>query len=313
MQRRNNNGKNDGAHLAVVNANYRERETVVPPHLAQVDWINHEEQTALSSLAELQADLKPLAKKVSASRVHKARVSLRRWASIWHVLRKDGWESGKFSRNTGRTLRKLQKLLGELRDIDVNIEQGEKLGCTTDLLEEWAEQRKKHQRRLEEFIDKHDLNKLTKKLEKYLSKRAQKIRDSLPLAKVELCAFDHTELYLLKQESIAHEQADTARTPDEYHQLRLTIKRWRYLLTEFFGLTNLELVRAQQILGQMHDLDRLTPMLVHDEKQQKALEKLKAKRKELLRQIDEMRTRLPYGLRPAITSLKSTSAASPRR
>jgi CHAD domain-containing protein len=147
------------------------------------------------------------------------------------------------------------------------------------------------------------------KLGRYLRKRAQKITVKLPRAKAEQSAYQHIELFLLKQESIVRERADTAREPDEYHQLRLAIKGWRYLLTEFFGLTNLELVRAQQILGQTHDLDRLTPLLIGDGNQEEALATLKERRQELLSQIDEMRNRLPYGLRPQITSTRAASPA----
>jgi CHAD domain-containing protein len=282
---------------------------LVPPHLARTGWITHEAQCAIAVYQELRKELRALKKKVSPGHVHKARVALRRWFSIWKVLREDHWESQAYVKSVGKKLKKLQNLLGDLRDTDVNIEQAEKLGCTKQLIDKMKAQREELEKALEKYVRKQDLKDLMDKLGRYLRKRAQKITVKLPRAKAEQSAYQHIELFLLKQESIVRERADTAREPDEYHQLRLAIKGWRYLLTEFFGLTNLELVRAQQILGQTHDLDRLTPLLIEDGNQEEALATLKERRQELLSQIDEMRNRLPYGLRPQITSTRAASPA----
>jgi CHAD domain-containing protein len=289
------------------------RRSDVPPHLATVSWIDHETNTALLAFKDLRKDLKELKKKVSAARVHRSRVTLRRWASIWSVLRKDGWETEKFNRQVGKPLRRLQKLLGGLRDLDVNIEQGERLGCTQEQFNVWMKDHSRAQEKLEKFVDRKDITKILKRLEEFLKKHGEKVQQLLPRAKAEQSAFDHIEFFLLKQESITREQAESAHTPEEFHQLRLSIKRWRYLLTEFFGVTNLELVRAQQILGQMHDLDRLTPILLHADNEEAALAKLKTRRKELLSEIEQMRRRLPYGLRPEVTSSKKDFASDSAR
>lgn len=281
--------------------------TVVPPHLARTSWITHEANCAIAVYQDLRRDLRDLKKRVTANHVHRARVTLRRWFSIWKVLRDDRWESKSYREGVGKRLRKLQKMLGELRDVDVNIEQAQKLGCTKSLIDGWKDQRKKLEQKLVKYVDKQDLRQLMDKLGRYLRKRAQKIQAQVPRAKAERSAYQHIELYLLKQESIVRERAIAATTPEEFHELRLGIKGWRYVLTEFFGVTNLELVRAQQILGQMHDLDRLTPLLEADDDQEEALDRLKERRKDLLAQIQEMRTRLPYGLRPQITSTKAAS------
>jgi CHAD domain-containing protein len=282
---------------------------VVPPHLSRTGWITHEANCAIAVYQDLRKDIRALKKKVTANHVHKARVTMRRWFSVWKVLKDDHWDTKSFEKSIGKRLRKLQKLLGELRDVDVNIEQAQKLGCSQTLIDLWGAQRRRLEEKLEKWVRKEDLRWLMDKLGRFLRKRAQKIQAKLPRAKAEQSAYQHIEHFLLKQESIVRERADEARTPEEYHQLRLGIKGWRYLLTEFFGVTNLELVRAQQILGQMHDLDRLTPLLVHDDDQAEALAKLKERRKELMVQIQDMRTRLPYGLRPQITTTKAASPA----
>lgn len=298
------NGSSTRRRLVVLaKSDKLERSSSVPPHLAEVNWIDHESFAARSAFKDLRAETKGLTKKVSANRVHKTRVTLRRWLSIWKVLRKDGWETAQYKQQIGKPLKRLQKLLGELRDMDVNIELGERLGASKKLLDSWAKARSKAESKLEKHVQGKSLEKVVQRLGEYLRKRPSKIKATLPSAKAQQSAFDHVEFYLLEQESIVREQADTARTPEELHQLRLGIKRWRYLLTEFFGLTNLELVRAQQLLGQMHDLDRLTPLLL-DEDEEEALDKLKKRRKELLAEIELMRHRLPYGLRPEMASFE---------
>lgn len=297
------------AKLKIVPAADLAARSAVPPHLARTTWIKHESVSAKSALLELETDIRKLTKKVSENRVHGSRVSLRRWFSVWHVLRQDGWETANCKKRIIRPLKKLQSLLGELRDIDVNIDYGKKLGCTPELLDRWNKQRNDTQRKLERFIEEHYLKFLVKELDRFLRKRPKRLASKLPTAKVCQSAFDHIEFYLLRQESVVRELAANARTMEELHEMRLAIKRWRYLLTEFFGVTNLELVRAQQLLGQMHDLDRLTPLLVHDETQDAAMQKLKERRKGLLQEIEEMRGQLPYGLRPQISSTKAAFAA----
>lgn len=312
MDRRSNkNGRGQGGNnrpiLPQAGIDQGQR-SAVPPHLG-VSWVNHELTAAKLAFKDLRRELKALKKKVSADRVHSSRVTLRRWLSVWNVLRQDGWQTEQYKSRIGKPLRRLQKLLGQTRDLDVNIEWGKKLGCSKSLLKQWAKEREKAQAELEEYVDEKDIGKILDRLSEFLPKQAAKIKAGLPRAKSDQSAYHHIELYLVQQESVVREQAEGAHTAEEFHQLRLSIKRWRYLLTEFFGLTNLELVRAQQLLGQLHDLDRLTPVLVHDEDEEKALQNLKERRKQLLNQIEQMRHRLPYGLRPEIISTKPALGA----
>ncbi len=279
-----------------------------PPHLCTTTWLKHESDAAKESFKAVRQQLKRLSSKVSEKRVHDTRVALRRFMSIWKVLVEDGWQTERCKKEYIKPLKRLQKMLGQLRDVDVNIELGKKLGCSERLIKLWTSRRHHLKEQIAEFVYAEDIEQRGRQARTYLKKRARKIEDKLPRAKSGQSAFDHLELFLLHQESLVKEESETAQTPEELHQLRLSIKRWRYLLTEFFGLTNLQLVRAQSLLGQLHDLDRLTPLLVHDEEQRMALLKLKEKRHELLTQIDAMRTQLPYGLRPHVTSLKSASS-----
>ena len=303
------NGRRKNNQFSIAPASTPVSRSTIPPHLANTTWVQHEHAAALAAFGDLKRDLKRLKKKVSADRVHRARVTLRRWFSVWKVLQGDGWESKKFKTGIGKTLKKLQKLLGKLRDTDVNLEQAEKFGCGDRLVELWKAQRRTQKQHLEEFVDEADFKSLLSDLHDYIGRRSKKIESKLPRAKASQSAFNHLELYLLEQETMVRDESETASTPEEYHKLRLSIKFWRYMLTEFFGLTNLELVRAQQLLGQLHDIDRLTPMLLNDDEQRQALQKAKERREELLAQINEMRPRLPYGLRPQVTSRKGSFPA----
>src|SRR5262249_28091182 len=75
------------------------------------------------------------------------------------------------------------------------------------------------------------------------------------------CAYEHLEPYLVHLEGLTRETEMKAFTPAQLHELRIEIKSWRYFLTEFFGLTNLQIVKAQQLLGKVHDIDRMLEIL----------------------------------------------------
>lgn len=303
------NGKPTSFLLVGPNGSLPLRSTV-PPHLSGTPWVKHEETTAKSAFKDVSREIKRLSEKVTEKRVHDTRVALRRWFSIWRVLREDGWQTDKCKKSYIKPLKKLQQTLGALRDMDVNIELGGKLGCTESTLAAWSERRQHLKEKLEKFVKTSDIDGIVADLKEYMRRQARKVGAKLPRAKSGQSAFDHLELYLLHQESIVREEADTAQTPEEMHELRLSIKRWRYLLTEYFGLTNLQLVRAQQLLGQLHDLDRLTPLLVHDDEQRLALLNLKERRHKVLNEIAEMRLKLPYGLRPQVTGVKPPAPAA---
>jgi CHAD domain-containing protein len=110
----------------------------------------------------------------------------------------------------------------------------------------------------------------------------------------------------MEQEQFARQVERKASTPESLHQLRLCIKAWRYLLTEFFGLTNLELVKAQQLLGKFNDVHRALVLLESDPQAQElakdAIAKLQKQSEQLMKEFSEFRKALPYGLRPTIVS-----------
>src|SRR5262249_37550434 len=123
-------------------------------------------------------------------------------------------------------------------------------------------------------------------------------------------AFNHIDTYILAQEDMVRELEARAQTPEQLHELRLGVKRWRYMLTEFFGLTTLQLVRAQQILGRLHDLDRISDLLDGNCPDDVRL-RLEDQRRQLLQDFSLIRQCLPYGLRPLWLSTAAAPGPAP--
>lgn len=276
---------------------------IIPPHIEQTPWLDYQQATVQALCESLSAELKDLHDKPAAKRVHDTRVALRRWFSVWAVLQDDGWESKKFRGKVVRKLRKLLKLLGRLRDWDVNLELAEALGCPPALLAEWAAARKLVRRAVKSGVKHLDTDLIVSRMKKYLTVRAEKLKEKLHTYPEEpLSSYQRLDQSVSEQEQQVRELEATASTIEELHQLRLGIKRWRYLMTEFFGLTNLELVRAQQLLGKLNDYQRLDLLLAErDAAETKA--KLQSEKARLLEEFGRIRRYLPYGLRPLIVSI----------
>ena len=274
----------------------------IPPHLEHTSWLIFEQNTAFALCKQLSCQLKELKLRANTKQVHDTRVMLRRFMSIWDVLKKDGWQSKKFQRKVMRKLRTLLKLLGKLRDCDVNLELAKALVCPKTMVQTWSRQRAQIRRLVKRHVHSLDVEDLTQRLTDHLLTREGKIRQRLGQRKDALeSAYNHLNKYLTAQEKKVRQLESKAQTAEELHQLRLGIKRWRYLLTEFFGLTNLQLVKGQQLLGKLHDLDRLSALMVN-KNGLKSLSRLDYERQKLLAQFNEFRKNLPWGLRPLCVS-----------
>ncbi|MBX9689830.1 MAG: CHAD domain-containing protein [Candidatus Obscuribacterales bacterium] len=275
-----------------------------PAHLASETWVDFELRTSLQLLASMEAELKKLRLRVIKERVHKSRVSLRRWFSVWSFLAEEGWEEKKFRKKVLRPLREFLKELGALRDCDVNIEIAEKLKCDDETLEDLEKARKRLKRRIDRALSQINPEELSRAIEKFLTRRAEELREFIK-SKPDLdhSAFAHFDRYLGAHEEQVKKVAERASTPESLHKLRLSIKKWRYLLTECMGLTNLNLVRAQTVLGEIHDFDRLQPELeLHPVGDAAALARLHDERLQLVNEFELLKKDLPYGLRPGLIS-----------
>ena len=279
------------------------------PHLNERSWLEFEEITAIELCGNLALELKRISKKASSKHVHDTRVALRRWDSVWNVLDRDGWRTDVFDKKIGRHLKKLRKLLGELRDWDVNIEVGTTLGVPAALLEDWSQARDRAEKHIRSGLKKMKVAKLPKRMRKFIRVRPYEVRREIAQVKLRMLAesaYAHLEPYLTEQEELTRQAEAVANDWQTMHQLRLCIKGWRYLLTEFFGLTNLELVRAQQLLGKYNDISRISRLINEDEASKvlakDALSKIESQSDLLMKEFTELRKTLPYGLRPVMIS-----------
>jgi CHAD domain-containing protein len=314
-----------------------------PEHLLSYSWLELEKDQALRVFADLDKMVGKLDKKLTESRVHDTRVALRRWYSVWDILAIDGWENsgypnGGFEKTIGRNLRKLNKSLGQLRDLDVSLSLARDLHVNQIVVRHLSKERKNLKRKLEKKIGKLKLARLIDRLRRYLTAKANELEHSTTksasssngdnvhifggevamLVSPHLSAFFHMDQFLLQSEHQSRLLCEHTRGNEELHELRLSIKRWRYLLSEFFGLTNLELVSAQQILGRIRDLNRLSadieslkrPLARAIAKGRLSQEDLKADKELIATAIEEqflllapVLRELPFGLRPYLLSL----------
>lgn len=269
------------------------------PHLTEGSIVEYELRTAMALQVAMEEGLRKLKKKTNKENVHKSRVSLRRWFSVWSVMQDEGWDSEEFAKKQIKPLKRLLKAMGALRDMDVCIEKAESIECTEGLLKKLKKGRKKKEEKLVELIDSLSPLDITQEIGQYLRKRAEKLvqeRKSTP--------YEVLDAYVRTQEDKVRKIALKAATSEDLHKTRLGIKKWRYLLTECMGLTNLELVKAQTLLGEMHDLDSLEGIIIEHEEPQEVFKALRAARGDLFREWMRCREKLPYGLRPGFSHPK---------
>ncbi len=290
--------------------------THAPEHLITVSWLSQEEGRAIVVMRDLEQSLSKVHKKLDTKRVHETRVVLRRWYSIWDILTLDRWQDEEYEKRIGRTLKAVNKLLGSLRNLDVNIAHAKQYSLPEPVIMVWTKKRKKLAEKVSQKIAKLKVVKAVNALKSYVGRKAYELEQYLAFSEDELklsindSAYHHMVGFLEATERVAHEQARHAEADEELHELRLSVKRWRYILAEFFGLTNLELVQAQQILGKHHDLALLKLELEKTanklgggslegfkEAQSRLLLELSA----LNEEIKPLKDNLPYGLRPSVS------------
>ncbi len=290
--------------------------THAPEHLITVSWLSQEEGRAIVVMRDLEQCLSKVHKKLTTKRVHETRVVLRRWYSIWEILSLDRWQDDEYQKRIGSTLKAVNKLLGGLRDLDVNIAHAKQYSLPEPVILAWSKQRKRLAKKVGKKIAKLNVVKAVNALKTYIGRKAYELEQYLAFSQDELklsindSAYHHMVGFLEATERVAHEQAGHAETDEELHELRLSVKRWRYILAEFFGLTNLELVQAQQILGKHHDLTLLKQELAKTAEKlgggnlaglKEAESRLLLEIGALTEEIKPLKDNLPYGLRPSVS------------
>ncbi len=281
--------------------------TIHPP---EGDFIDYQYEVAQEALTRLWKSALKLNKRKGKSekRVHNMRVAFRRWYSIWNVLSVEGFETKSFKREIGKSLKKAYKFLGAVRDWDVDLATAREFGVSRQIIAKWELTRDRVEKEANAGLERLELVDLIKKLSKFIKKRAKKLRqkrdeqDRAPLR-----TSDIIEAHLKEAEAHTHALAEHAATLEELHALRLSIKGWRYILVEFYSCNCEPLVEAQQLLGQINDLERVR-LLLEDEDGALALssiERIVGKQQELLASLDEIKSALPYGLRPEIAQVSN--------
>jgi CHAD domain-containing protein len=268
-------------------------------HVERVAWVAFQAAAAYKLLEQMQTEIKRVRSKQSVPRVHDSRVALRRWFAIWHVMRADGWESKKFRNNAIVPMEHLLEQLGEVRDMDVLLELARDLNCKDAFLDKLKGYRNEARKELVKSLKIVDISELIKYISRYLQKRRHKmeaaVRQSTLAAE---SASDHMHAILVEHEHVVRKLEEAATDPKGMHHLRLAIKGWRYLFSEFFNLKNAELEKVQGLLGDIHDLDKLSEWLLNDGGNIIAISNLKQRRSALLEEVPGALLELPYGLRP---------------
>lgn len=266
-----------------------------------VPWVRSESE-ALTKVAKLVTkELKKLDEQQSTSRIHKARVALRHWFALWETLQTDGWETKQFKKTVNIPLQELLSKLGDVRDVEVNLEIGTQLACPKSMIKVWKAQKKSAKAELKDFLADFDMKKRLNKIKRFVRKEPHLVSGQVKHSHLaHEPAQEHLLHILDKQERLSQKLAESPNTPDEFHHLRLSLKQWRYLLEDVFNSSNKQLEKSQDILGKMHDLDRMRPLFLGDEKLICALANLNESHRKLIEDFDQLRDKLPFGFRPQL-------------
>ena len=192
--------------------------------------------------------------------VHRLRVAIRRCRSFALILEEvdpdPAW------RRLRRLCRKLFRVLGDLRDMQVAADWIDRLSAPGDgvraavdgVLERRGDSSRDRVRLALEDFDRREWKALAHTLE-------HRERNVLPNSAAAQC------LVLERYEAVSrlHESAVLTATPAAWHELRIAVKRLRYatetVLPARLGTWETGLRQVQDLLGEIHDLDLLDAFL----------------------------------------------------
>ncbi len=209
----------------------------------------HRMEHVLEEREKVLADFSPDA-------VHDLRVAIRRCVSLARGMRlvdpHPGW------RRLNRDGRALFQVLGELRDTQVLRELVRKTGPPDDpvgaaLVESLERSEAKEIRAARAVLVAFRSGEWST-LAKTLLPRVQRLTLDGPF-------FEYLAVRLLEGAAAAHRRAVRSKNPAIWHELRIAIKRFRYVVESFlprrFARWSASLKRLQDLLGEVHDLDVL--------------------------------------------------------
>jgi CHAD domain-containing protein len=192
-------------------------------------------------------------KSMDADAVHDLRVALRRCRAVAETMQEV--DADRDWRALRRQSRSVFQSLGALRDIQILEEWVVKLTseddsirhvCLDRLQERGAELRDKARQSMEDF-DRQAWKRLGRKL----SRRARLVRANGATAQ---CLALERFLDLLE----SHARAVPTETPERWHELRIALKRFRYVVEHFlpaqYAVWEASVKQMQDLLGKLHDL-----------------------------------------------------------
>ena len=201
--------------------------------------------------------------------LHKMRVAVRRMRSLMRLLR--GYYPDKTVARTETRLRRIARVLGAIRDLDVLILDLQQFGATLPpesqqhanvLVSRLDRRRSKRRKRLNAFLDSKRYERSLRQLESFAGNQTR--RADRPLRPYEPQELRHVLPSLLHQRLAivsAYDAVLPAADDKRLHALRVECKRLRYAI-EFFApvlgasaASFLELVTAMQdTLGRINDI-----------------------------------------------------------
>ena len=222
------------------------------------------QRSVLSSrMSRVLKELERVRSSPDADAVHNLRVALRRCRSIAAIMKEV--DPDPTWRTLRRRPRKLFRALGALRDLQVLEEWIETLTLPDNalrraLLETLQGREAEPRARLLEAIEAFD-QKAWKRLARVLDRRVRLVTSNGAVAQC-LALERHMELRR------AHSRAVRTRTPERWHQLRLALKHFRYVVESFLPVrhANLQkgLKQTQDLLGKLNDLHMLETFVGHE-------------------------------------------------
>jgi len=192
--------------------------------------------------------------------VHDLRVALRRCRTMADALSEvnpsPSWKKLK------KSTRDLFQALGELRDTQVAKQWVKKLGgakvpVRRSLLKVLDETEEHQQKIAEKALAQFD--------RKDWKKWSRKFPAKAEFFPAESVVFQRLALIKLNQAVDLYQRAKKVRSGAAWHRLRIGLKEFRYILENFlpdrYEHSSKELKRMQDILGEVHDLDVLRPLV----------------------------------------------------
>jgi CHAD domain-containing protein len=189
-----------------------------------------------------------------ADAVHDLRVALRRCRSLARGM--EEIDQDRAWQEMSRAGRKLFRRLGALRDLQVLADWTSKLRPKDDaagqaLLDTLAAREPELREEAAAALKRFDV----KEWQHWSRLLAERVRRLAPDGLVA----QHIAVQRLEEARALHRRALRNRNPAAWHQLRIGIKRFRYIVENFLperhALWGADLKRLQDLLGEVHDLD----------------------------------------------------------